>query len=187
MRRRGFTLIEMVVVCAILGTLAALVYPNVVGMKANRERTEAYNSLLRLAQRGRESAILDGQTYSLVVKDGTTVTLQREKAPAKDADPRQTQSGTTPELEDVASVDLPNGASVGNVALDGKTSTASDFILHFYPDGRSEGGAFEMTEGSTVRNLTVTTQGLATLAEGIMPATQSNRWEAGQYEQRSSS
>jgi len=187
MRRRGFTLIEMVVVCAILSTLAALVYPNLVGMKSNRDRTEAYYRVLRLAQRGRESAILDGQTYSLVVKDGTSVTLQREKAATQDTDPRQAQTSTTPEMEDVDSVTLPNGASVGNVALDGKTSTASDFTLHFYPDGRSEGGAFEMTEGSTVRNLTVTTGGLATLAEGTMAPPQSNRWEAGQYEQRSTS
>lgn len=177
----------MVVVCAVLSVIAALVYPNVIGMKSSRDRAESYNRILRLAQRGRESAIVDGQTYSLVVDGGTSLTLKREVAASKDSDPRQMTTNTTPDTEDVESVSLPDGASVGNASLDGQTSSSNDFTLHFYPDGRSEGGALEITEGSTVHSLVVTTTGIATLAEGSMPVTQANHWEAGQYEQRASS
>ena len=74
--------------------------------------------------------------------------------------------------------------TLGNLSLEGKNSNASDFRLHFYPDGRSEGGGLEWIEGNTTRNLSVTTGGLATLAEGKLPEATNDRWEAGTYEQR---
>lgn len=217
MRRQGFTLIEVVVVCALLGMFAALVFPNVVAMKAGRERRQAYDDVLRLAQMGREAAIQSGRAYSLTLNDnGTTVVLSRDQ----DAQPsRGEQNGNssteeqTPEpqlptgvivgsyptatrpsggagISDDASgssVSLPSGVQIGEIVLDGKPSTSSDFKLHFYPDGRSEGGGFEMIEGSTTRSLTVDRNGLARLQEAELPAATENKWEAGQYEQRASS
>lgn len=187
MRRRAFTLIEMTVVCAILAMVAVLVMPNLIGMKARRDRDETIDSVLRLAQRGRESAIQDGVTYSLTVNGGTTLTLQKEKAEQEGDDPRQTPAGTQATLEDVAHVDLDNGVSVGNLRLGSQDSSVSDFTMHFYPDGHSEGGGLELNYDGAQRSLLVTNRGLVSLADGALPATAETDWEAGQYVQRGSS
>ncbi len=187
MRRRAFTLVEITIVCAILAMMAALVMPNLVAMKANRERKETYNAILRLAQKGRESAIQEGKTYALVLTDsGNTVALQRDQdQQTTTADPRQIpKDDTTAEREEVARVSLPNGVTLGEMSLDGKQSSASDFTLHFYADGKSEGGGFELVDQGSKRTLMVTNRGLASLQDGDLPQTGDTSWEAGQYEQR---
>lgn len=215
MRRNAFTLMEMLVVCAVLGLIAGMVYPNLVSMKVGRDRDEAYNAILRLAQQGHVTAIQSGNTYVLSV-NGSSVSLDRAEAAQTSRDgkggttdaTRTTQTVRLPQSltvngrsgnartdgtlasgadADGASVGLPPGASVGDAILDGKASTASDFTLHFYPDGRSEGGGFEISDGAAVRSLVVDRNGLATLAVGNLPAATENSWEAGQYEQRASS
>ena len=216
MRRRGFTLIEMVVVCAVLSLIASLVLPSVVSMKSNRDREEAYDAVLRLAQQGHVTAIQSGRAYVLTV-DGTSVSLDRAEQAEMSRDGQgtsgtvgtdMTQSVRLPESltmggssgntrtdgslasgseTDGASVSLPPGTSVGDATLGGKASTSSDFTLHFYPDGHSEGGGFEISDGLAVRSLIIDRNGLATLAEGKLPAAAENSWEAGQYEQRASS
>lgn len=82
------------------------------------------------------------------------------------------------------SVDLPDGASFSNLELAGKPSSTSEFTLHFYPDGHSEGGGFEMVEGSATRNLFVDQFGLVTMGDGPLPQTGDTSWEAGDYVQR---
>ena len=214
MRRKGFTLIEMIVVCAILGMIAGMVTPNLISMKAGRDRDEAYNAVLRLAQQGHVTAIQSGHTYVLSV-NGSSVSLDRaeETETSRDGQGASTTSDTTGASQvrlpqsltangsaktgsgggaglasgsdaDGASVSLPSGASVGDAMLGGKASTASDLMLHFYPDGHSEGGGFEMTDGLATRSLAVDRNGLATLTVGNLPSAAENSWEAGQYEQR---
>ena len=220
MRRRGFTLIEVTVVCAILAMIAALALPSVVGMKANRERRETYNQILRLAQMGREVAVQRGRTYVLSFDGSTKLDLSPEEQQTAMTDTRTASSNSVsnsvtadtkplPLPRDVsiggtqgsrisggtqggdeangASVDLPSGVSIGQINLGSQSSSTSDFKLHFYADGRSEGGGIELVDGSTTRSLTVDRDGIARLEEGSLPATTADKWEAGQYEQRSSS
>jgi prepilin-type N-terminal cleavage/methylation domain-containing protein len=220
MRRRGFTLIEVTVVCAILAMIAALALPSVVGMKANRERRETYNQILRLAQMGREIAVQRGRTYVLSFDGSTKLDLSPEEEQTAMTDTRTVNSNSVsnsvaadtkplPLPHDIAigeaqgsriaagaqggdeangaSVDLPSGVSIGQINLGSQSSSTSDFKLHFYADGRSESGGFEMVDGSTTRSLTVDRNGIARLEEGSLPAATADKWEAGQYEQRSSS
>ena len=185
MRRRAFTLVELMVVTSIIA--AGLITPNVVAIKQGRERDEVYNSVLRLFQRGRESSIQDGRNYELSVTGGNTLVLQRDKATQDGDDPRQAQVGTPAETEDVDQVALTGDVSLGNLRLGDKDSNASDFIMHFYPDGRSEGGGLELVYNGAKRNVFVSTRGLASMADGDLPAATETDWEAGQYVQRGSS
>ncbi len=187
MRRRAFTLVEMTVVCAILAMLAVLVTPNLIGMKTRRDRDETINSVLRLVQRGRESAIQGRRTYQLIVNGGTTLTLQRNKAAQEGDDPRQAQVGQPAETEDVAQVELSGEVTLGDLRLGDKDTNASDFTMHFYPDGSSEGGGLELAYDGSKKNLAVTNRGLATLADGALSTATETEWEAGQYVQRGSS
>lgn len=216
MRRRAFTLIEMMVVCAILAMFSALVLPSVVAMKAGRERDEAYENVLRLARQGREAAIQSGRTYVLKLEDGgTRVTLGPDEETSGAALTRSgdvetetsgnlnspkigasigvmgSAAGTSSNSANVrdgsGSVDLPQDVTMGQLVLAGKASSTSDFVLHFYPDGRSEGGGFELVDRGATRNLSVTTRGLSSLETGPLPQAAEESWEAGQYEQRASS
>lgn len=183
--RRGFTLIEMTVVCTVLMVIAALVVPNVVSMKTAETHREAYRAFLRLARRGRQEAMRSGRTYVLTVESGNSLRLQREPASATDQDPRATQVTDDPELEDVDAVQFPDGVNTANLEIDHQSSNATDFKLHFYPDGKSEEGGIEFLEGATTRTLLVTADGVISLQEGNLPQDQNaDRWEAGQYEQR---
>ena len=185
--RRAFTLIELMTVCMILVVVAGLVLPNVVAIKRGRDRDEVYASVLRLVQRARESAIQSGTTYHLTATGGNTLVLQRDKAPQEGDDPRQAQVGQQAETEDVDQVALSSDVSLGDLRVGEKDSNASDFTLHFYPDGRSEGGGLELLYSGAKRNLVVTTRGLASLSDGALPTASEPDWEAGDLVQRSGS
>ena len=217
MRRRAFTLIEIIVVCTIIALFSALVLPNVVALKASRERDATYSAVLDLAQRGREAAIQSGHTYTLRLEEsGMRVVLEPEEETGAFASNREAGKMASAEPEKVKtvphglglsqgnaasqgsgngnsatdggdSVTLPEGATLGETVLDGKPSNTSDFALHFYPEGRSEGGGFEMIDRGLTRSLSITTQGRSSMSTGSLPQAGESRWEAGQYEQRSSS
>lgn len=211
--RRAFTLIEVLMVCAVLALLSAVTVPSVVAMRASRERQAAYENVLRLAQAGRETAITSGHTYTLTLDDGGTVRLQRaedaetrrdgQAVETTDTDPNTPQvkipnglilggseGSGTPSTSDANSTDdaqsasLPTGATIGQVVFDDKPSSASDFTLHFYPDGRSEGGGFEIQNGANIQSITIDRNGIASLIEDNLPANTESSWEAGQNEQR---
>lgn len=218
--RRAFTLIELMVVCTVLVLITTLVIPNLGAMRASREREEAYRTILRLAQAGRETAIQSGHTYTLTLTNsGSTLALNRDEDAVVGRDggtnstppalntttttdvrlPRSLSNGAASgsmgigpgvsgndSTTDAASANLPSGASMGNVVLGGKTASTSDFSLHFYPDGRSEGGGIEMSDNGAARSLQIDRQGYATLTDGSLPAATESSWEAGIYEQRTS-
>lgn len=216
--RRGYTLIEMLIVCVVLVLVASLALPNVLGMKSSREREAAFGKVLLLAQAGRETAIQSGRTYALTLNDAT-VKLARDDAsqPSREGTdnglssftpasrlggastsgvvrlPRSVAPSTKSlgaagtDDPDEGSADLPDSTTFGNVVLGDKTSSPSEFTLHFYPDGHSEGGGFEMQSGASTRSLQIDRQGIATLTDGTLPATAENSWEAGTYVQRSGS
>lgn len=222
--RRAFTLIELMVVCGVLVLIAGIILPNVVQMKKSRDRAEAYRTVFRLVQAGRETAIQSGRTYTLTL-NGSNVELNRDEDAqiARDG----TSGATTPYVTTLASTgatsndvprlprfaldgagqpvttgnnavrsetdpdgagaSLPDGASFGNVTLDDKTSSTSEFTLHFFPDGHSEGGGFEMQEGSATQSVSIDRNGIATLQDGSLPTTAESNWEAGTYAQRTTS
>ena len=212
--RRAFTLIEVMMVCAVLAILSAVTIPSIVAMRASRERQAAYEDVLRLAQAGRETAIASGHTYTLTLNDGSTVQLQRaedaEMSRSGQASDTSKTDQNTPTVQipkglvvggasdaaspssasdpnatdDAMSASLPSGSSLGEVVLDDKPSSSSDFTLHFYPDGRSEGGGFEMRNGAEIRSLVVDRNGIASLTEENLPPATESSWEAGQNEQR---
>lgn len=50
-RRRGFTLLELMIAVAVVGLLASIAYPSYQGQMARSRRADAQQSLLELAQR----------------------------------------------------------------------------------------------------------------------------------------
>ena len=63
--RRGFTLLELVVVMLILTVMLAMVAPSLSGFGRGRQAEQAAANILALARWAREQAISDGRVYRL--------------------------------------------------------------------------------------------------------------------------
>ena len=180
----GFTLIELMVVLTVLLLFAGLITPKIVGQQSARQRRESYNQVLRLAMRGREEAILNGQTYQLQYREGSgQVALLRQPVSQSSvtAAAPTASSGT---LEDVTSVNLPPEIRGGTFQLEGNSVGATDWKVSFFPDGKSEGGTAELVEGNAIRTLVIGKDGSARLQDGQSPQGVQDQWQAGELEHR---
>ena len=90
--RRGFTLVELLAVCAIAAAMAALVAPRLVGSQARQRVLGQARAVLAAARTARARAAVEGRRYVVVV-DGTarTIAVARQRdplaAPQEDGDP----------------------------------------------------------------------------------------------------
>lgn len=71
-RRAGFTLMEALVVVAIIGVTAALAAPALSDSMANRRTTEATHALVRVGARARSEAMAYGRAHVLVFSQTST-------------------------------------------------------------------------------------------------------------------
>ena len=73
-RRRGFTLIELMIVVGIIGILAAIGIPAYQGYVLRSHRTDAHSSLLDIAAR-QERFVAQRNTYTTVIAADTGLNL----------------------------------------------------------------------------------------------------------------
>ena len=67
-RQNGFTLVELMIVVAIVGILASVVYPSYTGFILRSDRTEAQRELIRFANL-QEQLFVDRRSYSNLMTD----------------------------------------------------------------------------------------------------------------------
>lgn len=167
-KRRGFTLIEAMVVVTILALVSAMVVPSLVSMRASSAHRAAMSGLRHIAADAREQAIRTGQTTELVYDEST----REMQVLGSSAD------GTSRTLVRQA---LPDGVEPQRYQIEGSESTAADFRLRFTPDGHSNGGGIEFGNFSIL----VEQDARYRIIDGGLPAPEDQTWEAGQLEQRS--
>ncbi len=203
-RKKGYTLIEMMVVTLILALFAALITPNLVNIQESQARRAFSTKVVDLAGNAREMAIsrhaivylqADTSANQIVIKqqvnDSTYTPVDGNSASTtsgSNGENPQTNIGVAANdrSSDKVQLTLPlaPGVAFGNFQLSGQASDASGWKLNFYPDGSCDGGAVELSERGVVRSLVVNSKGGASLTDGNIPDTSLDKWPAGNYVQR---
>ena len=153
-----------------------MMVPNIVGRKQAIEQREAYVSALRLMQKARFDAIDTGKNIEVAYDDSSSTLRLTQITPA--------QNNQSEEREDSTSFSFPSEISATNFRLAGSDVNSGDWQLMFYPDGKSNGGGFEIVRGNDTRSISITTDGFATLSNSGLATATSETWDAGTYVQR---
>ena len=91
-RARAFTLVEMIVVCAVLVVIAAALVPNLLAFTRSRSLKDLEANVARLPAEARNEA-LKSQTPIRLRVSGTTLVM--EQVPADGSNPQQVKSVTS--------------------------------------------------------------------------------------------
>jgi prepilin-type N-terminal cleavage/methylation domain-containing protein len=194
-RGRGFTLVEMTVVLVVLVVMVSLIAPNIFSMQSAQAQRSSYGKALDFARQAREDAIESGTTYALAYDPSKSQFLIKRQAPP---DSSATSAGNLPppaprplanvqsvsDLQDVTSLQLPEGVEANKFQAQDNSVDPSSWLVHFYPDGTSDGGGVEIARGQAIDSLQVTQDGLPTLVEGELPDASEQQWQAGTYAQK---
>jgi prepilin-type N-terminal cleavage/methylation domain-containing protein len=179
LRRKGFTLVEMMVVTTVLAMLAAFVVPNIVTMTRARDARLSLVQLRDLAREARETAVRDGTSLSLRFDD-TRATMQI----VRPGDPASTDDNLAND-QVLRSVQLANGVTVRTLQLAGQERSASEWDVRFYSDGRADKGGFELLTAGSADNVRILETGEVILASGALPQQEEQTtWPAGEHELR---
>lgn len=188
-------MIEITVVLVVIVVMASLITPRVITMRSQQEQRAAFGQLLDFTRSARGKAIEDGVTYALAY-DGSKSQFVMKKEPPPDQ--AAAVSGTIPapvqrplanvqsasDMQDVTTLQMPDGISPTKFVVQQNSVDPSSFLLHFYPDGTSDGGGVEITRGTDTNSLQVTQEGYPTMMTGPLPDTTEQEWPAGTYVQK---
>jgi Tfp pilus assembly protein FimT len=175
-------MIELIVVIGVITLLAGIVAPMAISLQAGQVTRNFYTSVRDLSVKACNEAInrgltmvitSDGNTKKLSMAADTTVATSNTLAP-----PSPTVDIPTVE------VPIPDGVTLQTYKSGTNDSNEGDWKLHFYPDGTSDGGGFEIAQGSKIQSWIVAIDGSNQLLDGNYPDPTLQKWQAGDYAKR---
>lgn len=168
-RTRGFTLIELSVVIAILALLAATVFARIAAIKDSQTYHAFVNQLGEIGTQTREEAIALAKPVDLEF-DSTNNRFSIHTVDDNGGD------------QVLSSLPVPAGYTPQRFQLSGKDSDAGEWKLYFYPDGSSDGGGVQISQGNNTISLYCdATTGKSKLTHDQLPDPSSLNWIAGDY------
>lgn len=193
---KGFTLIELLVIIVVISLIAVMVYPNVFALRTSREAKNFLTNIRALAVQARNEAINRGQTIVMtsdsanhhVTIDVDTTTTNNNIGAQQTQAPLQLENGgaSSTALPDFSAVNvtIPGNTTLQTFKLGTNDSNEGAWMLHFYADGRTDGGGFEILQYGQTHSFVVDPNGSNQMLNGNYPDQTQNKWTAGQYEQR---
>jgi prepilin-type N-terminal cleavage/methylation domain-containing protein len=169
-RRQGFTLIEMVVVVAIIAMMAGLILPNLVAFQQSRNLHDAQAALLRLPAEAKNEAVKSKTTTTLRV-EGSDIVLERKNVETGDP-------------EEVKRVPVGAGMQVESAQKGSDSTDVASWTWQAFPDGTTDSGALTFRIGSAEQYLYLPAQGAARWGTDALPQPSDETWAAGDLEQR---
>jgi len=134
---RGFTLIEMVVIVAVLAMFSALVVPNIANQQAGIRRRAFFEGLEKLVSDAHESSIEIEDDVALRYDDGPQEVLSRQTD----------TTGTTSNVGD--RVTVPDGVRIAELHDGADTVSTADFKINFLSRRHERrGGCSSQTEAT---------------------------------------
>ncbi|MEI7576714.1 MAG: prepilin-type N-terminal cleavage/methylation domain-containing protein [Armatimonadota bacterium] len=179
MRRRGFTLVEAMLVSAVLALVASIVAPRLVAFQDSQRTLRDSQTIETFAERA-HSAAISGRNIQVLSFDGDTNTLRY--SPEEEGAGQTT--GTTTGTSDPTEQKLLNTWSVSDVAKGSDADTTSEFSVRFFADGSAEATTASFKQNGVIFGLTVTKEGNVTVSRGAPAAQNNSEWEAGNLEQK---
>jgi len=127
---KGFTLVEVIVIVAIIGILSAIVIPNMIGWRAQRQLQGTARVLYGDLQQARMTAIREAETVSVIFDSPSgdyRFFLDQNQDYTLDAGETELKDVSTIDIVTVQSITLPSNrtqfnsrgmsAEVGNIVL----------------------------------------------------------------------
>jgi len=167
---RAFTLVEAIVVCAVLLVIAGAIIPNWFRVVQSRTLKDLEGKIARLPAETRNEAVKT-QTPARIRLSGTLLVM--EQAP-KDGAPVR-----------VKTIDLGTDLQVGSMQINGKPTDSGSWLWTAYPDGSADSGGVQFTEGKVQKALVLSATGDAQWLSGPLPDQSQDQWPAGTLLQRS--
>ncbi len=168
-KSRAFTMIEMSIVISLVALFAALIVPNLVSSHKSAQERLFVDSMKRIANEARESAISQNLAMHLSL-NGDRLSVTKD-------------TGNNQKGDELVGVDLIDEANATKFQVNGQEPTSGDWDLRFFPDGTADEGGVEVTIGQSVYALNVSPRGGVSVDDQLTDAS-SIRWEAGTYETR---
>ncbi len=169
---RGFTLIEMSCVIAIMFVVAALIMPDFVTMRRSRALQDLKAAIHRLPIEAANESRARALPARIVIENDTLIL---QYVPLED-DPVE-----------VKRVELSSLMSIQGVRQGGEAVDTGSWNWQVYPDGSAVTAAIVFKEGSNTLSLVLERDGQTQWVSGEPPDTSDDEWDAGEIEYRESS
>jgi len=165
----AFTVVELNIVILILLLAAALIIPSIKSIQQSRAIKDLEGSVARLPIEAKNDAVKSQVPVTLLVQNNELVL---QEAPA-------TGAATT-----IKQVALGQDLQVTAAQLNGQTADPGTWTWTAYPDGTSDAGGLQFTEGSAIRSLVLYKDGTSNWKTGELPDVSTQQWPAGQLQRR---
>ena len=166
--KRGFTLVELIVVVAVVSVLAGMIAPRIYGRRGSARLRESSRRFLATARYARDFAATRRSKCRLTIdtkEQGYTLTRQKDAEHNPNEFVPLEASLARPQR-------LPDGLRFGSLRIEpgpGMTEHGTGHYIDFDPTGRADAAVIEITDGPGVYSvLVMSCTGRAKLVEGLV-------------------
>ena len=160
---------ELCIVLVVLMLFVALVVPNLAAVKRSRELAKLEASIARLPVQAQNEARSSGTPVTIRV-EGSSLIMERTPA--------------TGDAQTVRQIDLTGDIQVAAAQLNNAVADPGSWRWTVYPDGTSDSGGLQFSEGATQKSVVITSSGEVRWLSDALPDATRDRWQAGALQQR---